>query len=66
MRAPVLILQGARDKTSAPAGAHRLAKQLASPKVDLRIFPRSGHVLPLDVEAAEVCRAVVHFFQGAE
>lgn len=66
VRAPVLILQGARDGTAAPAGAHRLAKQLASQKVELRMFPRSGHLLPLDLEAEEVCRAVVQFFQGAE
>ena len=65
VRAPVLILQGARDGTVAPAGARRLAKQLASTQVELRMFPRSGHVLPLDVEAEEICRAVVQFFQGA-
>ena len=65
VRAPVLILQGARDGTVAPSGARRLARALASPKVELRLFPRSGHVLPLDVEAAEVCSAVVQFFQGA-
>ena len=65
VRAPTLILQGARDGTVAPAGARRLAKQLASPKVELRFFPRSGHVLPLDVEAEAVCSAVVQFFQGA-
>ena len=66
VRAPVLILQGARDGTVAASGAHRLAKQLASPRVELRIFPRSGHLLPLDVEGDEVCRAVVQFFQGEE
>lgn len=64
VRAPALILQGARDATVAPAGARRLSKQLASSRVDLRILPRSGHVLPLDVEADEVCRDVVQFFQG--
>ncbi len=66
VRAPALILHGARDGTTSPAGARRLARQLASPKVDLRILPRSGHVLPLDVESAEVCGAVVRFFQGEQ
>ncbi len=66
VRTPALILQGARDVTVAPAGAPRLAKQLASPRVEVRIFPHSGHVLPLDVEGDEVCRAVVQFFQGDE
>ncbi|HUJ24822.1 MAG TPA: alpha/beta fold hydrolase [Myxococcales bacterium] len=64
VRAPVLILHGARDRTVSPSGARRLARLLASPRVEVRILPESGHVLPLDVESAEVCRSVVSFFQG--
>ena len=65
VRAPTLILQGALDRTVASAGAQRLKTMISSPRVELRIFPRSGHVLPLDVESAEVCRSIVSFFQGA-
>lgn len=65
VRAPALILHGALDKTVSPAGSRRLAQKLASSRVELQLFPRSGHVLPLDVESAEVCSAVVRFFQGA-
>jgi carboxylesterase len=65
VRAPALILHGARDGTVKPAGARRLAKELASARVEVRILPNSGHVLPLDVESKEVCDAVVQFFQGA-
>jgi len=64
VRAPALILQGALDRTVAPRSARRLAKELASPRVEVRILPRSGHVLPLDVESVEVCHSVVSFFQG--
>jgi carboxylesterase len=66
VRAPALILQGARDKTLSPRGAQRLARQLASSKVEVRILQQSGHVLPLDVESGEVCSAVVQFFQGEQ
>jgi carboxylesterase len=65
VRAPTLILQGALDRTISPGGARRLQQLLAAPRVELRLLPRSGHVLPLDVESAEVCRSIVSFFQGA-
>jgi carboxylesterase len=64
VRAPVLLLQGALDRTSAPSGSRKLARLLASTRVDVRMLPRSGHVLPLDVESAEVCSSIVSFFQG--
>jgi len=65
VRAPALILQGALDRTLSSSGARRLQGMLASPRVELRILPRSGHVLPLDVDSAEVCSSIVSFFQGA-
>ena len=65
VRAPTLLLHGSLDRTSAPAGSRKLARLLGSPRVDLRLLPHSGHLLPLDAEAAEVCRDVVSFFQGA-
>lgn len=66
VRMPALILQGARDRTVSPAGSRKLSRELGSQQVELRILPRSGHVLPLDQESAEVCRAVVQFFQGVK
>src|SRR5205085_6508096 len=64
VRAPALILQGALDRTLSPWGARRLQGMLSSPRVELRMLPRSGHVLQLDVESAEVCSSIVSFFQG--
>lgn len=61
---PALILQGALDRTAAPAGARKLARALKGP-VTFRMFANSGHVLPLDQESAEVCKAVVSFFQDS-
>ena len=65
VRAPALILHGARDGTAAPRGSRKLLRELASPRKELRILPESGHVLPLDVESEEVCRSVVQFFREA-
>jgi pimeloyl-ACP methyl ester carboxylesterase len=62
VRMRALILQGSRDRTASPSGAKRLARELAGP-VTVQMFPRSGHVLPLDVEGPAVSSAVVSFFQ---
>jgi carboxylesterase len=64
VRAPALLLHGALDRTVAPAGSRRLSRLLGSSRVEVRFLPRSGHVLPLDLESADVCRAIVSFFQG--
>jgi len=65
VRAPSLILSGGRDRTVSVAGARRLALRLGSPKpVGMRVFPASGHLLPLDGDSREVCDEVVRFFSG--
>ena len=64
VRAPVLLLHGALDRTTSPAGSRKLLRLLGSARIEVRVLPLSGHVLPLDVESAEVCRSVVSFFQG--
>ena len=64
VHAPALLLHGALDRTVAASGSRRLARMLGSSQVEVRVLPRSGHVLPLDVESAEVCRDIVSFFQG--
>ena len=66
VRAPTLILHGALDETTAVSGSRRLARALASQRVELKVFPRTGHLLPLDVESREVCGAVVSFFKEQE
>jgi len=64
VHAPALLLHGALDRTVALSGSRRLARMLGSSQVEVRVLPRSGHVLPLDAESAEVCRDIVSFFQG--
>ena len=49
---------------SAPDSSRKLSRMLGLHAGGGPAFPRSGHMLPLDVESDEVCRAVVTFFQG--
>jgi carboxylesterase len=62
VRARALVLHGGRDRTASLRGARRLARALSGGGT-VREFPRSGHVLPLDVDGPAVCDAIVSFFQ---
>src|SRR6266849_4134988 len=62
VRARALILHGGRDRTASLRGARRLSRSLSG-SAPGRVFPRSGHVLPLDVDGPAVCDAIVSFFQ---
>jgi len=64
VQVPALLLHGSLDRTASPAGSQLLKEALHGPSRVL-LFPRSGHVLPLDVEGAEVAHTVVSFFQEA-
>lgn len=67
VRAPALVLSGGRDRTVSLAAARKLALRLGSPKpVRTRVFPASGHLLPLDGDGALVCDEVVRFFLGGK
>jgi len=66
VRTPTLILHGGRDQTAASQGSRILAGRLGSPIVDLRFFPESGHVLPIDRDGPVVCDAVADFFARAQ
>ncbi len=61
-----LIAHGALDQTASPASIETLTAALGAAHIDTRIFANSGHVLPLDREAADVCKTVVEFFQKSE
>jgi carboxylesterase len=62
VRARALILHGGRDRTASLRGARRLSRSLSGAG-PVRVFPQSGHVLPLDVDGPAVCDAIVSFFQ---
>jgi carboxylesterase len=66
VRAPALLLHGGLDRTADPSSARILAGTLGSNRLSLRVYPNSGHVLPLDVDGPAVSAEVVSFFQGLE
>lgn len=65
VRAPVLVAHGARDRTMAPSSSGIVARGVRSPRVERYVFPRSRHVLGLDVERDELC-AVINRFCGEQ
>jgi len=67
VRVRTLIMQGGKDRTVSLSGARKLSRMLGTTQQpEVRVLPLSGHVLPLDRDAAEVCVGVVRFFQGEQ
>jgi carboxylesterase len=63
VRAPVLVLHGARDRSVDPSNAEELARRLiCSAEVERHSFPRSGHAVSVDVDREEVYGLVSAWF----
>lgn len=58
---PFLVLHGRFDHVAPVHNAHRLMKMLRTPQRRLVVYPRSWHILPLDVEHEAVARDIVAF-----
>ena len=64
VRAPVLVLHGARDRTIDPRCAPEIARRLiCSAGVDMHVYPRSGHAVSVDVDRDDVNRRVLDWFE---
>lgn len=63
VRSPLLVLHGVNDRTAPLVSAHRIHALAASEVKELVELPRSRHVLTYDLEADDVCRRVVAFFE---
>ncbi len=61
VRQPVLILHGRLDRTCPLENVQILKRELGSPRIETRIFDKSAHILPVDVERDEVAAEVVRF-----
>jgi carboxylesterase len=61
LRTPTLVLHGRQDHVAPVSNARRLYDSLRMPHRRLVIYPRSWHILPLDVESENVVRDVVDF-----
>jgi carboxylesterase len=60
---PTLVLHGARDRVCPASNAKRVASALGSKDVTTRIFPRSGHLVAVDFERADVAAEIVRFVE---
>jgi carboxylesterase len=58
---PALVAHGERDRTVPQSASFELAGSLASATVERLWLPRSGHLLAVDIERAQLCEAVVRF-----
>jgi carboxylesterase len=58
---PTLVVHGERDHTVPLQTSFELAGSIASDVVERLWLPRSGHLVAVDVERAQLCEAVVRF-----
>jgi carboxylesterase len=64
IRAPVLVLHGERDRTIDPRCAHEISRRLiGSAAVQLRMLPRSGHAISVDVDRDAVNADILQWFE---
>ena len=58
---PALVVHGERDRTVPQQASFELAGSIASDLVERLWLPRSGHLVAVDVDRAQLCQAVVRF-----
>ncbi len=64
VRAPVFVLHGERDRTIDPRCAREIAQRLInSDAVQLRMLPRSGHAISVDVDHDTVNADILQWFE---
>ena len=63
VRAPLLVLHGTNDRTAPVVSGRRIHALAASDVKELVEMKNSRHVLTYDIEADDVCRRVVTFFE---
>lgn len=64
LRTPTLVLHGRNDHVAPVDNARRVISALRMPEKQLIIYPRSWHILPLDVESESVVRDTVAFIDA--
>lgn len=65
LRVPALIAHGRHDRTARPSDAQRIFDALGSPQKELLWLARSGHVVPVDYDRAQLAAASADFLLGA-
>ena len=61
---PIFLAHGAKDRTVPYSNLDYLAQHVGSTDIEVRRFPRSHHVITLDIDRETVAKSVVSFFQA--
>jgi carboxylesterase len=61
LQAPALILQSDRDETVRPSNGDYIYSRVSSSYKELKRYPRSGHILPVDIEKEQVFAEILSF-----
>lgn len=61
---PILVAHGARDRTAFPGDARRIVDAVGSEEREHHIYPRSGHIVPVDHDGPALLAAVTRFLRG--
>jgi len=63
IEAPLLVAHGALDRTAHPDDAQEILRGVASVEREHLCLPASGHVVPVDVDAADFVAAALRFLR---
>ncbi len=66
IKAPALIMQGEQDDQLYQDSARTIYEQIGSAQKELKWYPRSGHILPMDVEQTQVFADIHQFLEGLD
>jgi carboxylesterase len=61
IRAPLLVAHGVHDRTAHPRDAQRIHDSVSSEARELVLYPRSGHVVPVDYDGAALAERAAEF-----
>jgi len=64
--APLRLVYSTQDRTVPLANAERIRSAVGSTRCDLHLLERSGHVMPVDLEADRIEALAVEFFSDLE
>ncbi len=63
VRQPLLVIEGANDKTISLDSAEIIAQNVASREIERHMMPKSGHVVLLDSEREQVFNITLNFLE---
>jgi len=61
--APIFVMQSDRDETVQPRSAEHIHEEVSSAIKKIKRYPKSGHILPIDLEMDEVFSDILSFLR---